>query len=172
MLKNVGEKTEKEFSLKISKTLEGKVLIKDHPLIFILIDPLERKVITLPKSDAEEDSFQAQKGLIDKLFVKGLLALGSAQGGITYGSLEARYAEDEKRVSVIKALLLAVAEFLEEEEELYDTIKSYEDDITDYYLDPDEEHSTELGEVPQAGRKGTVPDQPFGKYGGYFGYFY
>ena len=103
---------------------------------------------------------------------RGLLVIGSAQGGISFGSMEARYAEDESRVSVMKALLLTVAEFLEEEEELYNTVKSYEDDVTDYYLDPDEEHSTELGEVPHVARKGTVPDQPYGKYGGYFGYFY
>lgn len=161
----------KEVTLQISKTMDGKVLIKDHPLIYILIAPAEKKVISIPKSSADEDTFGAQKDLMGLLFDKGLASLGSEQGGTVFGSMECRYNQNE-RINPIKALLLAIAEYIDSETEMYDNIRDYEDKIEDWYLEPGEEDSTELGEIPHEPKKGSVPDQPYGKYGGYFGYFY
>jgi len=171
VLSNIDAEEGREFQLQISKTLENKVLIKDHPLFNIIIAPAERKIIAIPKSRVDEDTYDAQKDLFDHLFSKGLTVVGSEQGGTMFGSIEARFPESED-VYPIKALLLAIAEFIESEKELYDNIKKYEDDIEEWYFDPSEEDSTELGEIPQGGKKGSIPEKPYGKYGGYFGYFY
>tara|TARA_R110000824_G_scaffold92754_2_gene224752 strand:- start:8676 stop:9200 length:525 start_codon:yes stop_codon:yes gene_type:complete len=161
----------REFSLQVSKTLENKILVKDHPLFNIIIAPGEKKIISIPKTRIDEDTYDAQKDLVDYLFSKGLIVVGSEQGGSMFGSIEARFPNSEE-VYPMKALLVAIAEFIDSEKELYDNIRQYEDDIEEWYFTPSEESSTELGEIPQGDRKGTVPEKPYGKYGGYFGYFY
>jgi len=46
--------------------------------------------------------------------------------------------------------------FLEKEMEFINIAKNYEENVEDMYVDPEEEDTTELGEVPQKPRKGNV----------------
>ena len=56
--------------------------------------------------------------------------------------------------------------FLEEEKPYYEHVKAYHDQLEDDLVDPDAEHSTELGEVPQEETKGSIfPGMaPYGLY--------
>jgi hypothetical protein len=47
-------------------------------------------------------------------------------------------------------------QLLEKEMEFIDISKNYEENVEDMYVNPDEEDTTELGEVPQKPRKGHV----------------
>ena len=47
--------------------------------------------------------------------------------------------------------------------------KAFERQQDAYYTDPDEEESTELGEVPHAANKGSQP--PWAKYGLIYRYY-
>ena len=48
-------------ALKISKTLNGNLLINDHKHIDIVVMPKQNKIVTMPKPYAEVDTFQTQK---------------------------------------------------------------------------------------------------------------
>ena len=79
----------------------------------------------------------------------------SIQGGNVYGSLEAVYPINDK-VDTIQALLLATYNFLIDEKELFSAADEFEEDYEDRLLDPEAKDSTELGEVPQAAKKGSI----------------
>jgi len=64
--------------------------------------------------------------------------------------------------------MLGIYNFLKEEEPYFKVIDDIEEDYEDSLLNPDAEHSTELGEVPHKEKQGSLPP---GKYYGY-GYGY
>lgn len=84
-----------------------------------------------------------------------MIVQDSIQGGNVYGSLEAVYPINDK-VDTIQALLLATYNFLKDEKELFNAAEEFEEDYEERLLDPTPEESTELGEVPQAAKKGSI----------------
>ena len=80
--------------LNIRKSLEGNLVLSDHPIIKIIIAPKIFKVITLPKIENSEEARFAQRKLLKFLDDKGVTIMGSEQGGNIYGSLEARIPRD------------------------------------------------------------------------------
>ena len=59
-------------------------------------------------------------------------------------------------MDTIQALLLATYNFLKDEKELFSAVEEFEEEYEDRLLDPEAEDSTELGEVPQAAKKGSI----------------
>ena len=61
-------------------------------------------------------------------------------------------------------LLLVIYRFLSEEVAEMDEILHFDDEVSDNMTDPDEEASTELGEVPHAKKKGSLDPnlRPYG----------
>ena len=51
---------------------------------------------------------------------------------------------------------IAIAKFIEDEKPRYEYLKRMEEDEEDYYTQPTDDNSTELGEVPHAAEKGTI----------------
>jgi len=47
--------------INIKKTLGGDILIKDHPLIDIMVIPAANKIVTLAKDNKARDTYSAQK---------------------------------------------------------------------------------------------------------------
>jgi len=84
------------------------------------------------------------------------------QGGSVYGSLEAQIRQSDK-VDVLEMALFLIGKFIEDERPYFMHDKAYEKELEKYFLEPGEEDSTELGEVPSQGEKGAMP--PFARYG-------
>ena len=157
--------------LNIRKTLEGNILIKDHPMFHIVIVPSNRKILSFPRQEFGDEAYYAQMRMFDFLEQKGAVVLGSTQGGNIHNSIEAQIPEKEG-YDAYQVLVLSVYKFVLHEKESYYSVDDYNQDMAQAYLNPSDEESTELGEVPHAVRKGSIPDRPYGKYGGYYGYFY
>ena len=158
-------------SLDIKKTLDGNIIIYDHPKILIIVSWKNNKIITLPKFDSDEDVYNMEKRYFDFLEERGLIELGSVQGGAMYASIEATIPDSEE-MKAVETIIQSTAEFLKDEKEMLSNIDNYKDEVEDWMLDPSDEDSTELGEVPHRAKKGSIPSRPFGKYGGFYGYYY
>ena len=89
----------------------------------------------------------------------GLIAFDSIQGGNIYASLEGILVEPSDDRSILQLVTFHIGEWLNKESsEVYD--EYYQDEVEEYLLDPDDEDSTELGEVPQEADKGVLPKDP------------
>jgi hypothetical protein len=141
--------------LNARKTLDNNIVIYDHPLIDIVIIPSKNKVFTIPKDTPNSDTYPAQDRFFKFLDKKGVLVKGTIRSGAILNSLESFYPPSDK-VDVMQVILLLTKRFLEKEMEFINIAKNYEENVEDMYVNPDEEDTTELGEVPQKPRKGHV----------------
>ena len=154
-------------SMNIRKTLDGNYMIFDHPEIDIAILPETNKVVTFAKEKHGKHVYEAQDRLFSFLRNKGVIQLGSVQGGNVYNSLEAVIPESKvEGVDSTQSVLYNISKFLEEEKPYYEYVKAYHDQFEEELIEPDAEHSTELGEVPQEETKGSIfPGMaPYGLY--------
>tara|TARA_Y100000310_G_scaffold308406_1_gene351461 strand:- start:534 stop:1112 length:579 start_codon:yes stop_codon:yes gene_type:complete len=143
-------------NLAARRTLDGNVLITDHHLIDILIQPANLKVITFTKNDYSDETYFAQSRLFDYLGKKGVIVYDSVQGGSVYGTLQAKYPEIEDR-SALEAVLLTVGKWVNQEKADEFEMSSYEQEVEDLYTNPPDDDSTELGEVPHPEPKKELP---------------
>lgn len=145
------------FSIKMNarKTLDGNIMVYDHPNIDIVIIPSKNKIVSMPKKSYYHDTYPVQKRFFDFLESKGATVLGSTRGGVVYNSLETYYPTNEE-LDVLQVILLLTKKFLEEETENSMTEREYEEEVEQLYTNPDDDESTELGEVPQAKKKGAI----------------
>ena len=153
----IGAKAEKEskvsIELDIRKTLDGDYMIFDHHDIDIVIMPEKKKVLTLPKELITDQVYGAQNRLFSFLKKKGVLDVASIQGGNVYGSLEASFLDVE---GALEYILLNVSKFIDEERPYFDFLETYEELENQHVTDPDNENSTELGDVDHAEQKGVM----------------
>ena len=90
---------------------------------------------------------------------KGVVELDSVRGGNVYGSLEGKYPEAEG-MSSFEAVLLSIGKWVNQEQANELSMQSYEQEVEDLLSSPEEEDSTELGEVPH-----PDPNTPYSVYG-------
>ena len=141
----------------IKKTLDGNILIKDHPLIDILIDTKNNKIITMAKDDKYRDTYPAQKELYDLLKKFGLITYNSVQGGSVYGSLEATYPKNDK-IDSLSAILVGIYKLLQQHEEYSRIQQDYEETFEDNLTEPEEGEYTdyETAMSTHRVRKGSI----------------
>jgi len=161
--------------LKARKTLDGNILVFDHPEIDIVLSPKNKKVLALSKDEYGDHVYATQSRLFEYLIKNGVIEGSSIRGGNIYGSLEGTILEsfEPDRVDSLQVVLYSVASFLIEEKPHYQAVKRYEIEFEKELLEPDDKDSTELGEIPHDKRKGTVGHYSgMGTYGlfGYSGY--
>jgi len=158
-----------EVTLAGYKTLNGDYLFDEHPEIDILINKQAGKVITFPKKDFGTDAYDSQDRFLSYLVHKGALDRSSIRSGNVANSLLGILLEPkEEFIDKVSVCMLEIYNFLKMEEPYFKVIDDIEDDYEESLLHPDPEHSTELGEVPQRSKQGSMPP---GKYYGY-GYGY
>ena len=145
-------------NLAARRTLDGSILITDHELLDVLIQPANLKVIAFAKKGFGDEVYAAQSRLFDFLQKKGVIAHDSVQGGNVHGALEAKYPEVEDR-SALEAVLLTVGKWVNEEKAAELEMKHYEQEVEDLFLNPDEEDVTDLGDV-----KHQDPNEPLRYY--------
>tara|TARA_A100001515_G_scaffold98267_1_gene79164 strand:+ start:810 stop:1379 length:570 start_codon:yes stop_codon:yes gene_type:complete len=160
--------------LDIRKTLDGNFIVSDHPDIDIVIMPAQSKVLCLAKRLNSGVVYGAQDRLLEFLKDRGVIDPTTIQGGNVYASLEGQIPQSDD-LPTIKITILNIAKWLDSEKPAIDFLDDYEDNVVDDYVEPDREHSTELGEVPQSAQKGSIrPGVTRGPYGlsmyNYYGY--
>ena len=149
--------------LQIRRSLDGNYMIFDHPLFDVVIQPNTNKIVTFSKRTVSTDPYPSQDKFFDFLMRKGMLKSGSIQGGNVYGALEAEYPVNDE-VDTVEALLLVIYYFMKDEVADVKAALMYADELEDSYTDPDDEDSTELGEVPHKEKKGSI-DPGYKPYG-------
>ena len=144
-----------EVALDVKKSLDGNLMIFDHKDIDIVIVTESKKVVTFPKNEYSKHVYPTQDKLFNYLRRDGVIKYDSIKGGNIFMSMEAIIAESEE-VNSIDATLYSISKFMTEEREIF----KYEDEMMqqeeENLTDPSPEDSTELGEVPQEPRKGSI----------------
>ena len=141
--------------LNARKALDGSLLIMDHKKIDIAVIPDQFKVVTFPKYSATEDVYDYQNRLFELLADKGVVVRDTIQGGNVFRSLEAAIMKSEQ-VNPLQAAVYVISEFVTEEARHEQVADEYEKELEDMYTHPDQEETTEYGEVPQYAQKGSM----------------
>ena len=143
------------FELTTRETLNGDILIYSHKDIDIVLMQEKKKIVAFAKDMLTENVYGAESRLFEYLRRRGIIAYDSIQGGNIYGSMEAKILES-KTANVLKSSLVVIAEWFREEEPIMREIEDHEEMMNDAILNPDDEHATELGEVPHEEEKGSI----------------
>lgn len=147
-----------KMNLKLRRTMEGYFQISDHPEVMIVVQPQKNKIVTFPKEEYGDHIYDAQDRLFRYLTKKGVVQPETVRGGQIYASIEAQYSEDSNVGGKPEELVVfSIAKFIEEERPYYMAEEARDDEFEKYLLEPDEEDSTELGEIPHAQTKGSIP---------------
>ena len=155
--------------LNVRRSLDGNYLIFDHIDIDIVVMPEKNKVVAFPKESLSDVVYGAQNRMFDYLAKKGIVLPETVQGGNVYGALEAAYPESSTGYDADKVVMLSISKFIDEERPYFAYDKAYQQQEIDRLVEPDEENSTELGEVPHDDQKGSMDKYARGKYiPGYF----
>lgn len=148
-LTKIEKPVQAEIALKISKTLDGNLIIDDHECMDIVVNPNEGKVITLPKPYSEKDAYDYQRDLMYYLFKGGVTEASMPQGGLTFGMIETPYKiETDSQVNSLQSVLYLISEYIRSTSGDEDVAREYDKNIEDRFVDPDSSETTELGEVP------------------------
>ena len=141
----------------IRKSLNGDLMIFDHGDIDIVLSTTKNKVIAFPKDTMTDLVYGAQNRLFAHLRKKGLVIPESIQAGSFYGSFEATMEKPmNEDTSASKMTLVNISNFIDEERPYFESMETIVSMSDDEYIDPDKEVSTELGEVPQSTKQGSI----------------
>jgi hypothetical protein len=156
------EKQFKKIKLQMGKTLDGNILITGHQSMNVIVIPDKGKIIAMPKGEFSNDVYTDQDQLFNHLMIHGVVSPESVIGGNIHGSLEAKFSIEKKgEEEPLDVVLLNLSNFINKEKQEYSVRKKFIDDLERELLSPDEESSTELGEIPQEKFKGSIPKYGF-----------
>jgi len=158
------EKDEIEFNLNLRNALNGDLMILDHKDIDIVVQPTSKKIVTFAKEITSDAVYGAESRLLEYLRGQGVIDYDSIQGGNVYGSLEGQIMDSQSH-DPIKVTLLKISEWMTSEQPYITGTTAYDDLQDDALVDPDNEYSTDLGDVPHAEKKGSIKsDSLFAPY--------
>jgi hypothetical protein len=162
--------THPQISLIARKTVDGKIMVLDHKDLDIVIDHANKKIITFPKNEMSDEIYQIQNNYFNFLSQKGVVERSSVHAGDVYASIQGSYPEAiDEGVDATQVVLLSTYQFIEQERPKFEAEERYEEEIDDWYTEPDAEDSTVLGEVPESPDKGSInPNNPWTYYSGYY----
>ena len=150
--------------LKVKKTIDGNIIISDHPDMNILISPTKNKIITLPGKELDDESYDSQKRLFDFLVKKGVVDFDTVQDGNLFMSKEATIPEVVGEGDKIQHCLYAISNFVDEELPFYQNQKEFEKEMEKNLLQPEPDEYTEFDPTRHQSVKGTLPPRMV-KYG-------
>ena len=143
------------FALNMRKALNGDLMIFDHKDIDIIVMQEKKKVVAFAKDLVSEVAYGAESRLMEHLRRTGIIEYDSIQGGNVYGSLEGKMHMSKER-DAVKAALMQISEWMDSEAPYIAATKGHDEQMEDALLEPDAEHSTNLGEVPHEEEKGSI----------------
>ncbi len=158
----IKNKDVKKINLSVRRTLDGNLMIQDHHSMHIVVMPDKGKIISMPKGEYNSDCYADQDDLFKFLSLNGVVKVDSINGNNLYGSLEGSYNTDKKgEEEPVEVVMLNIHNFLKGAKERHQVHKQYIDDLERNLLDPDDESTTELGEIPHEEFKGSIPKWGF-----------
>lgn len=160
------QKSNIKMNMKIRRTLDGSAMIFDHVNIDIIVNTKKMKVLAFAKGDFSDHSYATQNRMFEFLVKKGIIDPATIKGGHVYGSFEGKIFEPTDDIPLDQVVILNIGKWMEEERPQMNFDKQYEENFNDYLTEPDEEDTTELGEVPQKAEKGTIPKTDTRRYVG------
>ena len=141
----------------VRKSMNGDLMIFDHGDIDIVMSTANNKVIAFPKDTMNDLVYGAQNRLFSYLTKRGLVIPESIKAGAFFGSFEATLQEASKEdLSTPKMTLINISEFIEEERPYFESTEAIISMTDDELIHPDNADSTELGEVPQRVKQGSI----------------
>ena len=149
--------TQATVSLDVRKTLGGDLAIYDHEDIDIIISPKTKAVIAFAKDELNDMVYDAQSRLFDYLSKKGVIKRETIEGGNVYGAMQATLEEPSgEELNAVNVAVLNITKFMEEEAPRFMYQRMFDEQEEEALTNPDEEESTELGEVPHKREKGSI----------------
>lgn len=145
-----------KIALDIRKTSDGNIIINNHPYIDIIISPSRYKVIVFPKDHVSDEVYDVQNDYLKFLINQGAAISDSMQGGSTYGSFEISYPKETTNFDPLKIVLLVTSKFMINERPWLEYIQKKDEEEQRRLTEPDEEESTEFGEIPHEHTKGSM----------------
>ena len=153
---NVNIELDPRVELKARRTIDGNIIILDHEDMDIVLMTEKKKCVTFPKDSMSDKVYSSQDRMFKFLSRKGLISPGSVRGGNVFGSMEAEMLESKiPGIDYNQAFLYTIHEYITEERPYFKSSEEYDDARLDAMLRPSPEDSTELGDVPQAAKKGS-----------------
>lgn len=154
---DIKDNTIKEISFKLDlrRALNGDLMIFDHKEIDIMVLLEKKKIVAFAKNMMSENVYGAENRLMTHLRSKGIIAYDSIQGGNVYGSLEGSILESD-RMDSIKASLYEISQWMDGERPNMEAMEAFDDMMDDELLNPDDDNSTDLGDVPHDEEKGSM----------------
>jgi hypothetical protein len=150
--------------LKVRRTLDGNFIVSDHPDMDIVIMPEKMKVIAFSRDHFDDHVYQTQDRLMKYLVKKGVIMPDSITGSNVYGSLECKIIKPVQEMPIDELMLMLVSKWIDSEKPSVVYQKAIDDIYTDRMTDPDDKESTELGDIPAAQEKGSVPIHQVRRY--------
>lgn len=172
----VNSKSEPKISEKmkvlVRRTIDGKIIIDEHPNLSIVLDPYEKIVTAYPKDSYSSDVYFYQDKLFTYLTKKGLIERETVNSGAAYASMEGSYPDTNDEVNLTHLVLINIIKFILEVKPDIEFEKWLENEHEKLLSAPEEEDTTELGEVPAKTSKGVIdPTNRIRRYmGGYYSY--
>ena len=152
-------------NLDMKRSLAGQIMVFNHIDMDIVLDEKAGKVTAYSKKDFGELVYKSQNRFFEYLFKKGVVLPESVKGSNVFGAIEATYPKEAKIENLTEIVLYNIAGFINSEKGYMESF-DYTDEVEDErLLHPDKENSTELGEVPQEEKKGSLGP-------GFPGYYY
>lgn len=141
--------------LKAKKTIDGNIIVSDHPEIDIIVLTKKSKVVMMPKDELDDEIYDTQKRLYKHLSKKGVIDMNSFQAGDLFMSMEAAIPESTDG-DKIQYVLYTLAEFIEDELPFYEDQKEYEKQVEDNLLEPEPDEYSEFDPNRHAEEKGSM----------------
>tara|TARA_R110002073_G_C9439831_1_gene577308 strand:- start:36 stop:590 length:555 start_codon:yes stop_codon:yes gene_type:complete len=150
--------------MKMRRAINGDIMVFDHADIDIVMSPMTKKIVVFAKDTMSDLVYGAQDRLFSFLSKKGIIDRTSVQAGNVYGSMEGTMLAGVDRDS-FRMALINISKWVDEERPYFEFAEKFGELMVDRFTDPEEEDSTELGEVPHEEEKGTLrPGYNYGPY--------
>ncbi len=101
--------------LKARRTLDGDIIVSDHPDIDIVVMPQKKKVIVFSKDNFDDHIYQTQDRLMKYLVKKGVAMPDSICGSNVYGSLECKIMKPAQDIPIDNLLLMIISKWIDQE---------------------------------------------------------
>jgi hypothetical protein len=141
--------------LKAKKTIDGNIIVSDHPELDIFVMAKKSKIIMMPKEEMDDEIYDTQRRLVKYLTRRGVIDMNTIQAGNLFMSMEATIPEASEG-DKIQYLLYVLADFIEEELPFYKDQKEYEQKMEKALLEPEPDEFTEFDPARHAEEKGTL----------------
>jgi hypothetical protein len=130
--------------LKASKTLDGNIIIADHPDMQIIIMPKTNKIVALPKDELDDELYETQNRFFKSLVKRGVVDYNSVQAGNLFMSMEGLMLKPSGEGDMVEHVLFAVFKFMEIDLPFYRDKEEFEKEEEARLTDPEADERTEF----------------------------